>query len=255
MELAAKEREYLKSNPGLSREELIDQYLPQVKHIVYRISSHLPSNVETDDLISAGIVGLIEGAERYEPSRDNKFMTYAAFRIKGAILSELRSRDYLSRSSRRKIREIQKVYVRMENRLGREAKDEEVAQALNLSIEEFNDLKRMANISFISFEDVGVGAQEDKENLVKYLTGRNSEDAFALTTIKEMEKNISRVIDELPEKEKLVVSLYYWEELTMKEIGRVLDVTESRVSQLHSQALARMRVKLMREGLFERDEL
>jgi len=234
------------------RDQLISKYLPHVKRIVYRIAIHIPSSVEIDDLISAGVIGLIEAVERYDPDRDNKFLTYAAFRIRGAVLSELRSRDFLSRSNRRKSRELQRACMRLEQVLGREPEDEEVAEELGLDLDGFYQVKRLASISFISLKDVGNGSREEKESLLGWcLENNESKDAATLAGLKEMEIAVARAIKQLPEREKLVVSLYYWEELTMKEIGLVLNVTESRVSQIHSQAVIRLRARLKKEGLVE----
>ncbi len=235
----------------LTRDQLINEHLPHVKRIVYRIASHLPSSVEIDDLVNSGIIGLIEAAERYDPTRDNKFMTYAMFRIEGAVLSELRSRDFLSRSNRRKSRELEKAYLELEQKLGRKVKDKEVANELGLELDEFHEIRKMSGISFIKFEEIGYSSKEDKENLVSYLVNGDTDDALTLTRMREVEAGVARAIEQLPEKEKLVISLYYWDKLTMKEIGKVLDITESRVSQIHSQAVIHLRGKLKKENLIE----
>lgn len=233
----------------LSRNQLITEYLPYVKRIAHRIAIHLPSSVEIDDLVNAGVIGLIEAVEGYNPAKDNKFITYAVFRIKGAVLSELRDRDYLSRSSRKKIRELEKAYARLEQKLGREAHDEEVAAELGLDLAEFYQVKRIAGISLISLEEIGYTSKEEKDNLLSCLLSSGSDGALRLARLKEIEGALAKAIDQLPEKEKLVISLYYWDELTMKEIGKVLDITESRVSQLHSQAVMHLRKKLKRDGM------
>lgn len=235
----------------LKRDQLIKEHLPHVKRIVHRIASHLPSNVEIDDLINSGIIGLIEAAERYDPARDNKFMTYAMFRIEGAVLSELRSRDFLSRSNRKKSRELERAYLKLERKLAREVTDEEVANEMGLELDEFYRIRSMSSISFIKFEEIGCSLKQDKENLTSYLVKGNTDDALTLTRMREMEAAVARAIEQLPEKEKLVISLYYWDELTMKEIGKILDITESRVSQVHSQAIIHLRGKLRKESLID----
>ena len=207
--------------------------------------------MEIDDLINAGIIGLIQAAERYDPTRDNKFITYAAFRIRGAVLSELRSRDFLSKSNRRKAREIENTYLHLEKRLGREVRDEEVAEELGLSLDEFYRIKKISSISFISFEEIGYTSKEDRKRLMSYLISDDNENALTLTRLNELEKSVAKAIGELSEKERIVVSLYYWDELTMKEIGKALDITESRVSQIHSQAIVRLRRKLNKTHLIE----
>ena len=235
-------------NDASYRDQLITEYLPYVKRIVYRIAVHLPSTIDIDDLMNVGVIGLIQAVDRYDPSRDNKFMTYAVFRIKGAVLSELRSRDFLSRSNRRKIRDLENACLKLEQKLGREVDDDEVAQELGIAVEQVYRTKQMSSISFISFEELGFSSRDEKEKLLSYLID-NDDNALTLTRLKELKQAVARAIEQLPEKEKLVISLYYLEELTMKETGKVLNITESRVSQIHSQAILRLRAKLKKEKL------
>ena len=232
------------------RDQLITEYLPYVKRIVQRLAVHLPSTVDVDDLMNVGVIGLIQAVDRYDPRRDNKFMTYAIFRIKGAVLSELRARDFLSRSNRRKIRELENVFMRLEQKLGREAEDNEVAQELGVDLEQVYRTKQMSSISFISLEELGVSSRDEKEKLLNYLIN-NDDDALSLTKLKELKEAMAQAIRQLPEKERLVISLYYLEELTMKETGKVLGITESRVSQIHSQAILHLRTKLRKQKLLE----
>ena len=232
------------------RDQLITEYLPYVKRIVQRLAVHLPSTVDVDDLMNVGVIGLIQAVDRYDPRRDNKFMTYAIFRIKGAVLSELRARDFLSRSNRRKIRELENVFMRLEQKLGREAEDNEVAQELGVDLEQVYRTKQMSSISFISLEELGVSSRDEKEKLLNYLVN-NDDDALSLTKLKELREAMAQAIRQLPEKERLVISLYYLEELTMKETGKVLGITESRVSQIHSQAILHLRTKLRKQKLLE----
>jgi len=235
-------------NDAAYRDQLITEYLPYVKRIVHRIAVHLPSTIDIDDLMNVGVIGLIQAVDRYDPGRDNKFMTYAVFRIKGAVLSELRSRDFLSRSNRRKIRDLETACSKLEQKLGRDVDDEEVAQELGIAVEQVYRTKQMSSISFISFEELGFSSRDEKEKLLSYLID-NDENALTLTRLKELKDAVARSIEQLPEKEKLVISLYYLEELTMKETGKVLNITESRVSQIHSQAILRLRTKLKKEKL------
>lgn len=236
------------------RNQIITEYLPYVNRIVNRIATHLPATVEVDDLVNVGIIGLIQAIERYDPTRDNKFMTYAVFRIKGAVLSELRSRDFLGRTTRKKIRNLEKAYLKLEQKLGREVKDEEVAAEMDMDLDQFYQVKRMSSISFVSFEEVGYSTREEKDNFLgRMFKGNSSNDALFMTTIKEIKVTLAKHIEQLPEKERLVISMYYGDELTMKEIGKVLDITESRVSQIHSQAVLRLRSKLRKDGLLEDD--
>jgi RNA polymerase sigma factor for flagellar operon FliA len=250
MELAkTKVKRSNKKDPGY-RDQLITEYLPYVKRIVQRLALHLPSSVDIDDLMNVGVIGLIQAVDRYDPKRDNKFMTYAVFRIKGAVLSELRARDFLSRSNRRKMRELEKVYSRLEQKLGREVEDNEVAKELGIELEQIYRTKQISSISFLSFEELGLSSKDEKEKLFNFLVG-NNEDALSLARLKELKIALAKAIDELPEKEKLVVSLYYLDELTMKEAGEVLGITESRVSQIHSQAIIHLRAKLRKQKLLE----
>jgi RNA polymerase sigma factor for flagellar operon FliA len=232
------------------RDQLITEYLPYVKRIVQRLAVHLPSTVDIDDLMNVGVIGLIQAVDRYDPRRDNKFMTYAIFRIKGAVLSELRARDFLSRSNRRKIRELESAYLRLEQKLGREADDQEIARELGVDLEQIYRTKQMSSISFISLEELGVSSRDEKEKLLSYLIN-NEDDALSMTKLKELKKAMALAIKQLPEKERLVISLYYLDELTMKETGKVLGITESRVSQIHSQAILHLRTKLRKQKLLE----
>jgi len=238
-----------KKNPAY-RDQLITEYLPYVKRIVHRLAMHLPSTIDIDDLMNVGVIGLIQAVDRYDPKRDNKFMTYAVFRIKGAVLSELRSRDFLSRSNRRKIRELENAYLKLEQKLGREVDDGEVAKELGVELEQVYRTRQLSSISFVSFEELGYSSKDEKEKLMNFLID-NDEDALTLTRLKELKNALAAAIELLPEKEKLVVSLYYLDELTMKETGEVLGITESRVSQIHSQAIIHLRAKLRKQKLLE----
>lgn len=250
MELAKREIEQgWEANYAL-RDELIAEYLPYVKSIANRMAVHLPPSVEADDLINAGVIGLMNAIERYDSSRENKFITYALFRIRGAILSELRSRDFLSRSNRSKIRELEKAYQDLNLKLGREAKDDEVAKKLGIRLDEFYEIRMMSTMSFVSFEEIGSFSNEEKDDLMRLLVDGDT-DPLNLAGLKEMKDSLASVIEQLREKEKMVLSLYYWDELTMKEIGKVLDITESRVSQIHSQALINLKAKLRKQDLLK----
>ncbi|BBO88282.1 FliA/WhiG family RNA polymerase sigma factor [Desulfosarcina ovata] len=251
MDLAQQREENFGKDNHLLRNQIISEYLPYVKRIVNRIAVHLPATIEVDDLINVGVIGLIQAIERYDPSRDNKFITYAVFRIKGAVLSELRSRDFLGRTTRRKIRDLEKAYLKLEQKLGRDVTDEEVAEEMDMDLEQFYKVKRMSSISFVSFEEVGYTSHSEGTSISGQLASGDASDALSLTTMKEIKSTIAKNIDLLPEKEKLVISLYYSDELTMKEIGQVLNITESRVSQIHAQAIIRLRSKLRRDGLLE----
>ena len=250
MALARTRTKKIAQKDPVYRDQLITEYLPYVKRIVHRLAVHLPSTVDIEDLMNVGVIGLIQAVDRYDSTRDNKFMTYAIFRIKGAVLSELRARDFLSRSNRRKIRELENTFMRLEQKLGREADDREVAQELGVDLEQVHRTKQMSSISFISLEELGVSSKDEKEKLLSYLVN-NDDDALSLTKVKELKGALAQAIEQLAEKERLVISLYYLEELTMKETGKVLGITESRVSQIHSQAVLHLRAKLRKQKLLE----
>lgn len=225
------------------REEMMMEYLPQVKRIVNRIAVHLPSTVDVEDLYHVGVIGLIQAIDRYDSSRDNKFITYATHRIRGAVLSELRSRDYLSRSNRKKIRELDNVCAALEQRFGREVENHELAEAMDIDLDELDRIKCFSNICFISFEEMGFNESNDKSKLMKNLVDGEI-DASAKAGFNELKRFLAEAIEQLPEKEKMVLSLYYFDDLNMKETGKVLNITESRVSQIHSQAIIHLRGKL-----------
>lgn len=234
--------------PRMSREDLILEYIPLVKYLAQRIASRLPQSVELDDLINAGVIGLIDAVEKYDPSKRIKFRTYAEFRIKGAIFDELRSQDVLPRSWRQKIKELDEVYLRLEHRLGRTPTEEEVAREMNLSLEEFHQsLREIHSVNFLSLDGLVDPTCAEKGRLKDFLMDEEEKDPLEILGLVELKETLAEAIDELPEKHRLVVALYYYEELTMREIAEVLGVSESRVSQIHSQAILSLRAKLKKK--------
>jgi RNA polymerase sigma factor FliA len=229
------------------RNQLIMEYVPLVKFVAGRIASRLPSQVDIDDLINAGILGLIDAIEKFDESRKIKFKTYAEFRIKGAILDELRSLDWVPRSTRQKAHRLEQAYHEVEGRLGRPAADHEIIEYLGITYDEFYNLMREASgISLISLDELRHDNDENSErNLLEFLANPESLDPSELLNLDQVYHIVAESIDELPEKERLVVSLYYNDELTMKEIGAILGITESRVSQIHTKAILRLRSKLV----------
>jgi RNA polymerase sigma factor FliA len=228
------------------REELILTYTPLIKYIAIRLASRLPPHVCVDDLISCGIIGLIDALDKFDPAKDVQFKTYAEFRIKGAMLDELRALDWMPRSVRRKVHDLERVFCEIEKKRGRPATDEEAAEALNLDLESFHKLlDETKAVSFLDIEllreNNGGGGSLPEMDLPGFV---NEEDPFSAFNFMEIRGLLARAIDDLPEKEKLTVSLYYYEELTMKEIGQILGYTESRISQMHSKAMLRLRAKL-----------
>jgi RNA polymerase sigma factor for flagellar operon FliA len=232
--------------PAAERDQLILEHLPQIKYIAQRISTKLPSHVEMNDLVSSGVLGLLDAIDKFDPTRGVKFKTYAELRIKGAILDSLRNLDWAPRSLRKKSKDLERVYKDLEQRLGRPATDKEVCDEMEITLDEFYELvDQIKGLTLGSFQELT--PQEDDRNsepLVKYVPDAPQMDPFILFHKYEIRNLLGGAIDALPKKERLVVSLYYYDELTMKEIGKVLGVNESRVSQLHTKAMLRLRTKL-----------
>jgi RNA polymerase sigma factor for flagellar operon FliA len=229
-----------------SRNELIVDFAPLIKYIAQRIAARLPANIELDDLISAGVIGLMDAIDKYDSSRDNKFKTYAEFRIRGAILDELRSQDWVPRSVREKAKILERAYSKIEQEKGRQATDEEVCEVLGISQDEYHEmLSQVRSVSLLSFDDLTGFSKADKKSLHSLGDGSpRVSTPFSEVNVASLKRMIAEAIRDLPEKQRLVLSLYYYEDLNLKEIGKVLDVTESRVSQLHTQAVIRLKGKL-----------
>lgn len=232
-----------------SRDELIEEYAPLVKYIAERLSARLPSSIEVEDLINTGVIGLIDAIDKFVVDRGVKFKTYAEFRIRGAMLDYLRRQDWAPRSMRRKERELSGVFRELEQRLKRAATHEEAAAAMGLPMAEFTDLLYKARgLSLLSLNRAKTDAgDEEIKELGDSIPEDQDKSPFELLKKQEVRDLLATQIDNLPEKECMVVSLYYFSELTMKEVGNILGVTESRVSQLHSAAILRLRGFL--EGL------
>lgn len=233
---------------AISREqknELIKEYSRLIKFVAQKIAVRLPSNIDIDDLISAGSIGLMDAIDKWDPARDNKFKTYAEFRIRGAILDELRSQDWMPRSVRDKSKALEKTIVALEIELGRSPTDEEISAKLNMPIEEFHDLiNQVRPVSLLSIDDQPTFSDSDRKSIVNLLEGAKTNSPFNQLNVKLVKDVVAKAIEELPERQRLVLSLYYFEDLNLKEIGQVLRVTESRVSQLHAQAIIRLKAKL-----------
>jgi len=231
---------------GLTQEqkELVERYLPMVKYLALKVASRLPQGAfELEDLIHAGVIGLIEAAKRFDASKGAKFENFAKFRVKGAILDELRKADLLPRGLRKKVKEMEEAYLRLEQALGRPPEEEELAQDLGMELEEFlEELKEASGCRILSLEELleeGVGARE-------VLFSDGSSDPIEALGLLELRERLVEALRGLPERQRLVLSLYYYEELTMKEIALVLGVTEGRVSQIHAEALLALRARLRR---------
>ena len=227
------------------RDELILTYAPLIKYIATRLASRLPPHISLDDLISSGIIGLIDAIDKFDVAKNVQFKTYAEFRIKGAMLDELRSLDWVPRSVRGKSAQLENAYSVLEQKLGRPATDEEMARHMGLSLEEFYALlDETKAITFMDIELLKQNSPELRGSNFEELLEQTNVDPFSALSFSQIRRLVAQAIAELPDKEKLVVSLYYFEELTMKEIGLVLDYTESRISQMHSKAVMRLRAKL-----------
>ena len=236
------------------KDRLIMEYAPLIKFIAQKIAIRLPSNIELDDLISSGVIGLMDAIEKYDPTRDNKFKTYAEFRIRGSILDELRAQDWVPRSVRDKAKMLDRTTVELEADLGRNATDEEIADKLGMSMGEFHSLvNEVRPVSVLSIDDSTTYSNMDKKSIMNLLEGCKLNNPYTQLNIKSIKEVVTQSIEDLPERQRLVLSLYYYEDLNLKEIGKILRVTESRVSQLHAQAITRLRARLT--SFFENEEV
>jgi RNA polymerase sigma factor for flagellar operon FliA len=233
--------------PSFDREALIQAHLPKVKYLAERMAAKLPPSVERDDLYGAGVIGLLDAVERFDPARGIAFTTFAEMRIRGAILDSLRALDWVSRTVRRRARELQAVYQTIEKERGRPATEEEVAAHLKISLAELHELlQEFRGLTITKIED----QIQDNNNGINPLDSLPDPKASPLDKYEETQKReiLAKSIDKLPQRERQVIALYYLEELTMKEIGAVLGVTESRVSQLRTQAILRLRQSISGSG-------
>lgn len=231
---------YSRTKDSKIREELIVHYLYLVKFVAGRLYASYGNNVEFDDLVSYGVFGLIDAIDKFDINRGVKFDTYAQLRVRGAIIDYLREMDWLPRSVRQKAKELEKAYNELENELGRPATDEEVAGKLGVSIDEFQ--KKIQNIT--TFSVVSLDDMLEQKREITGDEGRADENPDSLVESAELNNILAEAINIMPEKEKKVISLYYYEELTYKEIGKLLSISESRVSQLHTKAIIRLKNRI-----------
>ncbi len=231
--------------PDVLKEQIILEHTALIRYIVNRIAVRLPSHIDLDDLHNTGVIGLMDAIDKYDPGKNCKFKTYAEFRIKGAILDQLRSLDWVPRSIRQKSRRLEQAYSEVEQRLGRSATDAEIAQSLGIGLEEFHFLlNQVRGISMVNLDELRSGGDPDQPAYGDIFEDVKSENPFASLKSRELRQAVAECIGALPEKERLVISLYYYEDLNMKEIGNVLGITESRVCQIHTKAVQRLRSKL-----------
>jgi RNA polymerase sigma factor for flagellar operon FliA len=240
-------RRYRRTRDKAIRDRLILTYAPLVKFVAGRLGSGLPAHVDENDLTSYGLLGLIGAIERYDPDRDVKFETYAIARIKGSIIDELRAMDWVPRSVRARAREIERAIAALEGQLHRAPTDEEIAAKLGIGIDELEDnLTDISRSSIAALDELWTisSSSGDQIALIDTIEDREGPQPQAALDRTETREALAEAIAALPEREKIVVTLYYYEELTLREIGEVLGVTESRVSQLHTKAILRLRARL-----------
>ena len=227
------------------RNAMVRKYAPLVQNIAYRLVSRFPTSVDVEDLISVGMLGLIDAVDRYEPERDDSFAAYAGLRIRGAIIDELRQLDWAPRSLRQRMHEAEKARLRLLSERGREPTEKDIAKEMHLNLHQYRTMKRkVSNLAVVSFEDMGT-RHDDGRDIMQVLAGDSVDPAEAIET-RYITEQLAKAIEELPDKERTVITLYYYHELSLKEIGKVLGVTESRVSQLHTKALGRLNKKMRR---------
>lgn len=223
-----------------SQEDLVTRHAPLVKRIAYHLLARLPDTVQADDLIQSGMIGLLEAVRNFEQGRGASFETYAGIRIRGAMLDEVRRNDWTPRSVHRRSREIAEAIRQIEAREGRDAQDVEIAELLGVEMDEYYHMLQDASVSrVLSFEEMGY----DGRGVDEFLSSSEPEPGDEILRA-ERSAGLAAAVEQLPERERMVMSLYYGDELNLKEIGRVLGVTESRVCQIHSQALVRIRARM-----------
>ncbi len=232
-----------------TKEEIIKEFLPYIKYTAYRLSWKLPPHITIDDLISVGLMGLMDAVDRFEPGKV-KLKTYAELRIKGAMIDELRATAWIPRSMRKKIEEINNARTRLAKKIGRMPDDVDVAKSMKMPLDEYFKILRFATVANpIRLEDFRNNKYSDSNlNITECIADPKAKSPLSILEEKDNQEELAALIETLPEKEKLVLALYYWEELTMQEIGKVLSITESRVCQIHSQAVAKLKTKLKQSG-------
>ncbi|GMO41369.1 MAG: RNA polymerase sigma factor WhiG [Termitinemataceae bacterium] len=245
--------DYKKQKDPKIRDTFIRQYAPLVKYVAGRVHDGMPATVEFDDLVSYGTFGLLDAIEKFDPAKDVKFKTYAVVRIRGAIFDELRSTDWVPRSVRQKIRDVEEAVSTLEAQYGRPVTDKEVAEYMKMDENEFlKTIVKISGTSVLSLNDVWFsGDENDKVSIQDSIEGPDTLKPDVIVERDEIRRVVFDVINQLPEKEKKIIILYHYEDLTLKEIGQVLEITESRVSQLHTKAMTRIRAKLtnVRKGI------
>ena len=246
--------ELKKTDSPRLRDAIIVQYAPLVKYVAGKLAVNMPSNVDFDDLVGYGTFGLIDAVGKYNPSKDVKFKTYAVTRIRGSIFDELRSLDWVPRSVRQKAKEVDSTVQILESHLGRAATEDEIADYMNLSLKDLRKtMVKISGTSLLSLNELwSTGNDNDKVSIQDSIEAPSGLQPDVIIEKEEIKRVIAEAITELPDNEKKVLVLYYYEDLTLKEIGKILEVTESRISQLHTRAIVRLRGKLtnLKKGLY-----
>jgi len=227
----------------IDRNALVDEFIPTIKYHAARIKMRVPPNIEMDDLVSSGIVGLLDAIDRFDPSRGIKFKTYAEFRIRGTMLDYLREMDWFPRSIRQSSTRLQNAYSRLEGLLGRPPEEEEVAADLGITVDELHKkLAMLSGLTVLSHDE----SQEDGDGagIQYYLSEVAKDEAREEELLRDLKEVLAKAIDTLPEREKQLIALYYYEDLTMREISEIFRLGEPRICQLHAQAVLRLRGKL-----------
>ena len=223
------------------RDKVVEEFLPVIKHLAYKMARGFENDNFVDDLVSAGIIGLLEVMEKYDPTRGAKLNTFAYLRIRGAMIDELRSRDWFPRSARAKARKIQEVTRKLEHEMGRYPDEEEVAREMKMDLDSYlSMLRSCGNLSVVSIEDMSDAVGESRDKVIGYVLDDN-ENPEKYAEFYEVERILGAEIDRLSERQRMVLTLYYHEDMNMKEIAKTLGVTEARVCQIHAQAINNLR--------------
>ena len=233
-------------SPSSLREEMIEKYTPLIKYIAHRMAMRLPPHISADDLFEAGAIGLLDALDKFDPNKKVQFRTYAEFRIRGAMLDELRSLDWVSRSVRQKAARIEKAYQALEKKKGCSVEDDEVAEEMGISLEEYYKLLNASQgVSLLDIDSVSMKFPKIlEEDLFELIMDEKRNNPLQLLGLEELKKVLAQAIAGLPPKEKRVIELYYYEELNLREIAEVLSYTESRICQIRSKAILKLRLKL-----------
>ena len=229
-----------------SKDHLVQRFAPLVKRIAYHLMARLPPSVQIDDLVQNGMIGLLDAIDRFEAGMGAQFETYAAQRVRGAMLDGLRENDWLPRSLRRELRQVEQMVTRLEQEFGRPPSENELASSLGVSLAEYQKtLLDARGYQVLSFEDL---TEEGSEDFLERHLGDDKNDPLKILEDENLKKQLTQAIEQLPEREKMMMALYYEQDLNLREIGAVMGVTESRVSQLHAQAVARLRARIFGES-------